>query len=51
MGVTLGLSYLGKNTGWGVFENGVLAEVFGLKMKERLGGDWRKSHTEKHQDL
>ena len=51
MGVTLGLSYLGKNTGWGVFENGALVGVFGLRMKEGSGGDWRKSCTEKHQDL
>jgi hypothetical protein len=34
MGVTLGLLYLGKNTGWGVFENGVLVVIFGLEMKE-----------------
>jgi hypothetical protein len=42
MGVKLGLSYWGRNVGWG---NRVLRKIFGPK-RDEVTGEWRKLRNE-----
>ena len=49
MGVKLGLSYWGRNVGWGCFLNRML-RIFGPKRHE-VTREWRKLHNEELNDL
>jgi hypothetical protein len=49
MGVRIGLSHQGKNTG-DVSENGVVRKLFGSK-REEASGDWRRLHNEELHNL